>query len=213
MSVLALRSFLGTPLWRHCRRENVIPLKLIAVYLKTKWGEVSRPWRLVSKQTHVALTECTGWSEVFKFRRMYTSHQWEKKCFKMKLTNRKFKTRMTNNQSKNITNPKSLLVVLLSSQQFIDPLPIAVFSLVLQITLFRPGSQTWRTWVEGVFISQWKKIFEKMKVHNKTVIDRLLGQQQLCVTLDRIFCPQLAALGNRSDLEANKTAVVLEHSQ
>ena len=52
-----------------------------------------------------------------------------------------------------------------------------------------------------------------MKVHNKTVIDCLRGQQQFCSTLDRIYRPQPATSGNRSDLELNKTVVVLEHSQ
>ena len=46
-----------------------------------------------------------------------------------------------------------------------------------------------------------------------TVIDWLLGQQQFCLTLERIGCPQPAASGNRSVLGSNKTAVVLEPSQ
>ena len=32
--------------------------------------------------------------------------------------------------------------------------------------------------------------FEKMKEYNKTVIDWLLWQQQFCLTLERICCPQ-----------------------
>ena len=47
-----------------------------------------------------------------------------------------------------------------------------------------------------------------MPVYNKTVIDWLLGQQQFCLTLERICCPQPAASGNRSVLGSNKTAVV-----
>ena len=46
-----------------------------------------------------------------------------------------------------------------------------------------------------------------MKVYNKTVIDWLLGQQQFCLTLEQICCPQPAALGNRSILRSNKTAL------
>ena len=53
----------------------------------------------------------------------------------------------------------------------------------------------------------------KMMVYNKTVIDWLLGQQQFCLTLERICCAQPAAWGNRSVTGANKTAVVLEPSQ
>ena len=64
-------------------------------------------------------------------------------------------------------------------------------------------------WVERVN----KKILKKMKMYNKTVINRLLGLQQFCLTLERICCPQPAASGNRSVLGSNKTAVVLEPSQ
>ena len=52
-----------------------------------------------------------------------------------------------------------------------------------------------------------------MKVHNKTVIDWLFEQQQFCLTLERICCPQPAASGNRFILGSDKTAVVLEPSQ
>ena len=52
-----------------------------------------------------------------------------------------------------------------------------------------------------------------MKVYNKTVIDWLLGQQQFCLTLERICCPHPADSGNRSVLASNKIAVVLEPSQ
>ena len=52
-----------------------------------------------------------------------------------------------------------------------------------------------------------------MKVYNKTVIEWLLGQQQFCLTLERISCLQPAASGNRSVLESNKTAIVFESSQ
>ena len=65
-------------------------------------------------------------------------------------------------------------------------------------------------------ICEWKKwiiFFFKMKVHNKSFIDWVRGQQQFCLPLDRICCPQPAASGNRSVLWSNKNAVFLEPSQ
>ena len=44
-------------------------------------------------------------------------------------------------------------------------------------------------------------MFEKMKVYNKTVIDWLLGQQQVFLTLEQICCHQPAALGNFEKLK------------
>ena len=41
-------------------------------------------------------------------------------------------------------------------------------------------------------------------------MDWLLGQQQFCLMLERLCCPQPAALGKRSVLGLSKTAVVLE---
>ena len=56
--------------------------------------------------------------------------------------------------------------------------------------------------------------FSKMKMYNKSVIDWLLGQQQFCLTFERIRCPQPAdASRNRSILGSNKTVIVLESSQ
>ena len=37
-----------------------------------------------------------------------------------------------------------------------------------------------------------------MKVYNKTVIDWLLGQQQFCLTLEPICCPQSVVTGPSS---------------
>ena len=64
-----------------------------------------------------------------------------------------------------------------------------------------------------MFVEKVNNFFLNMMVYNKTVIDWLLGQQQFCLTLERICCPQPAALGNRSVLGSNETAVVLEPSQ
>ena len=84
----------------------------------------------------------------------------------------------------------------------------------------RPDSRSWRTgilntsngYASGKSDHELEN-FDKMKVYNKTVIDWLLEQQQFCLTLQRIFCPQPAASGNISVLGPNKTAAVLEPKQ
>ena len=65
------------------------------------------------------------------------------------------------------------------------------------------------------YVSGKSEIFfrKKIKVYNITVIDWLLGKQQVCLTLERICCSQPAVSGNRSVLRSNKTVVVLELSQ
>ena len=95
--------------------------------------------------------------------------------------------------------PIRCITVLLTGQQFIDLLP-AVELLT-----------------DGLFHFYWfnksRDIDVTMPVYNKAVKDWLLGQQQFCLTLERIGCPQPTASGNRSVLGSNKTAVVLEPSQ
>ena len=65
------RSFLGSRLWRNYLRVIVITIKLSAAYHKTKWWEVTRPGDWSLNRHTSALTECTDWSEVFKFRRIH----------------------------------------------------------------------------------------------------------------------------------------------
>ena len=79
-------------------------------------------------------------------------------------------------------------------------------------------SLTWRTRIlktSNGYVSGKSEynFFEKMKVYNKTVIDWLLGQQQFCLTLERICCSQPAGSGNISVLRSNKIAIVLKPSQ
>ena len=80
----------------------------------------------------------------------------------------------------------------------------------------RPDSRTLRT---SIFKTSYQYLcVEKvniflMKVYNKTVIDWIPGQQQFCLTRERIYSPQTAASYNRSVLGSNKTTVVLEPSQ
>ena len=54
--------------------------------------------------------------------------------------------------------------------------------------------------------------FFKMKVYNKTVIDRLLGHQQFCLTLEWICCGNPQAEGNRSVLRSNKLLYAINKS-
>ena len=116
---------------------------------------------------------------------------------------------------------------LLTGQQFIDLLPaielltdglifigsLSHLTLTSQCQNLGLDGRGYLIKTSNGYIGVEKVIFFKMKVYSKTVIDWLLGQQQFCLTLERICCPKPAASGNRSVLGSNKTAVILEPSQ
>ena len=117
--------------------------------------------------------------------------------------------------------PIHCITVLLTGQQFVYLL--SAFELLTECLIFI-GSTSQMILKSAVVVyniemsstmalSRFSDNFEKMKEHNKSVIDWFLGQQQLCLNLEQTCCPQPAALGSRTVQESNKTAVVLEPSQ
>ena len=126
----------------------------------------------------------------------------------------------------NNTIPISCKTVLLNSQRFIDLLPtiellidglifigsISHLILTSQCQDVKPilrldGRGYWNVSGKSEY-----NFFEKMKVYNKTVIDRLLGHQQFCLTLEWICCGKPQAEGNRSVLRSNKLLYAINKS-